>query len=80
MYRRQFLWRGLIGTLMALTGIALRAARAQDFPKLTKEQASYLDSASQHTCAECTLFIPPKNCQIVQGPISETGTCIYFSH
>jgi hypothetical protein len=80
MYRRQFLCRGLIGAMTAVTSLALRPARSQNFPKLTKEQASYLDNASQHTCAECTLFIPSKNCQVVQGPISETGTCIYFSH
>ena len=77
--RRHFLRCGLTGTLTALAGLAMRQARAQDFPKATKEQASYQDQATDHTCAECTLFLAPNDCKVVQGPVSETGTCIYFT-
>ena len=82
MHRRHLLRHGLIGTVTALTGLAVRPARSQDFPKSTRQQAGYVDPAGDHTfaCAECTLFIPPNDCKVVQGPVSETGTCIYFSH
>ncbi len=78
-YRRQFLRCGLTGTLTALAGLAVRPARAQDFPKATKEQASYQDRVDSQTCAQCTLFLPPDDCKVVQGPVSETGTCVYFT-
>ena len=77
--RRQFLRCGLTGTMTALAALAVRPARAQDFPKSTKEQASYQDPVDTHTCAECTLFLAPDGCQVVQGPVSATGTCIYFT-
>lgn len=80
MYRRHFLRCGLTGTLTALAALAAaRPARAQDFPKATKEQAGYQDQATAQTCADCTLFLPPNDCKVVQGPVSETGTCSYFT-
>jgi len=81
-HRRCFLRNGLIGTWTALAALSVRPARSQDFPKSTKAQAGYVDPAEDHTfaCAECTLFLPPNDCKVVQGPVSETGTCIYFSH
>ena len=82
MHRRFFLGRGFIGALTALAALAARRVRADNFPKATKQQAGYVDPAGNHTfaCAECTLFEPPSACKVVQGPISETATCIYFSH
>jgi hypothetical protein len=80
LYRRQFIRRGLAGILTALAGFAAARARAQEFPKSTKEQAGYQDHAVRQPCAECVLFIPPNDCKVVQGPISPAGTCIYFSH
>ena len=77
--RRQFLRCGLTGTLTALAALAVRPARAQDFPKATNEQASYHEPAGSQTCGECTLFLAPTDCKVVQGPVSETGTCIYFT-
>jgi hypothetical protein len=78
--RRQFLRCGLTGTLTALgaLAVAVRPAKAQ-FPKMTQEQAGYVASATSQTCANCTLFIPPEDCKVVQGPISEAGTCTYFT-
>jgi len=78
-YRRQFLRCGLTGTLTALAGLAVRPARAQDFPKADQASAGYRDNATSQTCAECSLFLPPDDCKVVQGPISPTGTCIYFN-
>lgn len=81
--RRHFLRCGLSGTLTtvaALTALSARGARAQEgFPKATREQAGYQDQATSQTCANCTLFIPPDDCKVVQGPVSETGTCNYFT-
>ncbi len=79
MYRRQFLRCGLTGTLTALAALAARPARAQDFPKSTKEQAGYVDQSTDHPCADCTLFIAPNDCKVVQGPVSSSGTCSYFT-
>ncbi|HWF63037.1 MAG TPA: hypothetical protein VN685_00330 [Rhizomicrobium sp.] len=76
--RRQFLQRGLIG-LTAIAGLGARQVRAQDVPKSTKEQAGYQDNASSDTCAVCALFIPPHDCQVVQGPVSATGSCNFFT-
>ncbi|HWY62640.1 MAG TPA: hypothetical protein VNW15_12130 [Rhizomicrobium sp.] len=78
MYRRHFLRCGLTGTLTALATLAVRPARAQ-FPKMTKEQAGYQDPAGDQLCGQCTSFLPPDDCKIVQGPITEKGTCNYFT-
>jgi hypothetical protein len=78
-YRRQFLRCGLTGTMVALAGLAAKTARAQDFPKADQASAGYHDNATAQTCDACALFQPPDQCKVVQGPISPTGTCIYFS-
>jgi hypothetical protein len=78
-YRRNFLRCGLTGTLTGLAALVVRPARAQDFPKMTKEQAGYQEQSTDQMCGACTLFIPPNDCKIVQGPVSEQGTCTYFS-
>jgi hypothetical protein len=77
-YRRQFLRCGLTGSLTALAALAVRPAQAQ-FAKATKEQASYQDPVTSQTCGQCTLFLGPDQCKVVEGPVSETGTCIYFA-
>jgi hypothetical protein len=76
--RRQFLRCGLIG-LTAIAGLGARNARAQDVPKSTKEQAGYQDNATSDTCAVCSLFIKPHDCQVVQGPVSANGSCNFFT-
>ena len=76
--RRQFLRCGLIG-LTAIAGLGARHVRAQDIPKSTKEQAGYQDNATSDTCAVCSLFVKPHDCQVVQGPISATGSCNFFT-
>lgn len=78
-YRRRFLRCGLTGTLTALAALAVRSARAQDYPKMTQEKAGYEDQSTTQPCLACTLFVPPTDCKIVQGPVSGSGTCSYFS-
>lgn len=77
--RRHLLRCGVTGSLTAIAALAVRPARSQDFPKMTKEQAGYQDPAGDQLCAACTSFQPPTDCKIVQGPISEKGTCNYFT-
>jgi hypothetical protein len=74
--RRQFLRCGLT---VAMAGLAARQARAQTPAKATQEQAHYEDHADSSTCAECSLYEPPDQCKVVQGPVSEMGTCLYFT-
>ena len=76
--RRRFLQRGLIG-LAAVAGFQTRHARAQDQPKATKKEARYQDNATSDTCKDCALFIAPNDCQVVQGPVSATGSCNFFT-
>jgi anaerobic selenocysteine-containing dehydrogenase len=76
--RRRFLRRGLTGTVAALAALAAQSARAQTSSKMTQQQAGYVDSSTNQSCGQCTFFVVPDGCKIVQGPISETGTCIYF--
>jgi hypothetical protein len=79
--RRQFLRRGLWSALIAVVAPRIRPASAQDFPKISKADAGYLerDQPVDHMCAECVFFIRPDACKFVQGPISELGWCIYYS-
>jgi hypothetical protein len=77
--RREFLRRGLTGGLTAMAALSLKEARAQDFPKADKASAGYQDKADANTCDQCSLFLPPDDCKVVQGPVSPSGTCIYFN-
>jgi hypothetical protein len=47
---------------------------------MTKKQAGYIvrDKAATQICAQCTYFISPNDCVIVQGPISPQGWCTYY--
>jgi hypothetical protein len=73
--RRQFLRCGL--TAIAAM-VAASPAKAQ-FPKSDQASAGYRDNAGQQTCAECSLFLPPDQCKVVEGPVSPGGTCMYFN-
>jgi hypothetical protein len=79
--RRLFLRRGLGIAYTVLGWRGLRPARAQDFPKMSKEEAGYLErrEPAARMCGQCVFFIRPDDCRFVQGPISELGTCKYYS-
>lgn len=76
MKRREILRHGLTAAM----ALAAARARAQDFPKPTRQQAGYQEQAPIHSCAECAYFLPPDDCRVIQGPVSKTGTCIYFTN
>ena len=77
MYRRQFL--RLTGTWAALSALAAQSARAQSSQKMSKVAAAYRASDGSQSCGQCSLFIAPDACQVVQGQVSANGTCILFT-
>jgi hypothetical protein len=47
--------------------------------KMSQAKAAYQDRPkSGLTCAGCTLFRPPRSCEVVQGDISPNGWCKFF--
>jgi hypothetical protein len=48
---------------------------------MSKEEAGYFerDRPAAQMCGQCVFFIRPSDCRFVQGPISELGTCKYYS-
>jgi hypothetical protein len=61
----------------AALGSALPRALAQQ--KMSKAEAEYQDRPKNGlACAACTLFRPPRSCQVVQGDISPSGWCKFF--
>ena len=72
--RREVLRAGLWGSA---AGLAMPRASAQQ--KLSRAEAAYQDQPRTGlTCAACTLFRPPRACEIVQGDISPNGWCKFF--
>jgi hypothetical protein len=66
-----------VALLAATVGTALRQALAQQ--KMSKAEAEYQDRPKNGlACAACTLFRPPRSCQVVQGDISPSGWCKFF--
>jgi hypothetical protein len=61
----------------AIAGLAIASGRAQS--KMSQGDAEYQDSPKTGlTCAACTLFRPPRSCEVVQGDISPNGWCKFF--
>jgi hypothetical protein len=48
-------------------------------PKMTKARAQYKDEPEGiHMCMTCTLYLPPTDCKVVEGPVSAAGWCNAF--
>jgi hypothetical protein len=64
----------------ALSGASIFwIARALAQVKMGQADAEYQDRPkSGLTCAACTLFRPPRSCEVVQGDISPNGWCKFF--
>jgi hypothetical protein len=63
-------------SMAALTTVLPRVLAQQ---KVSKTEAEYQDRPKNGlACAACTLFRPPRSCQVVQGEISPTGWCKFF--
>jgi hypothetical protein len=75
---RRKLMGGFIGGISA--GLLLRSAPVQASDKMTRQQAEYQDTPSGiYSCANCTLFEPPKSCKVVEGDVSSDGWCKAFA-
>jgi hypothetical protein len=60
-----------------IAGVVSSAASAQQ--KMSQRDAEYQDRPkSGLDCAACSLFRPPRSCQVVAGDISPNGRCKYF--
>jgi hypothetical protein len=60
-----------------IVGLAIRPAPAQQ--KMSQSAAEYQNKPkSGLTCAACSLFRPPRSCEVVEGDISPSGWCKFF--
>jgi hypothetical protein len=61
----------------ASTILGISTATAQQ--KMSQAEAEYQDRPRGGlACAACTLFRPPRSCQVVVGDISPNGWCKFF--
>jgi hypothetical protein len=61
----------------ASVGVMILPAAAQK--KVSQAEAEYQDRPKGGlACAACTLFRPPRSCEVVQGDISPSGWCKFF--
>jgi hypothetical protein len=59
----------------AILGISTTTAQQ----KMAQAEAEYQDRPRGGlACAACTLFRPPRSCQVVAGNISPNGWCKFF--
>ena len=66
------------GSALISTIFPPRAAAASS--KVPKAQAGYRDAPKGAIrCDRCTQYQPPTGCNIVEGPISPSGSCNFFA-
>ena len=71
--RRETLY--LSGATLIAGGLIVSDAQA-DAAKLSKEAAAYQDTPKgDQNCANCSLFVAPSACGVVEGVISSSGWC-----
>jgi hypothetical protein len=60
-------------------GLCPRLSRALAADKMTKEQAEYQTTPNGiYSCGQCTLFVAPSSCKVVEGEVSTDGWCKAF--
>jgi hypothetical protein len=75
--RRSMLARtaGLAGATLAGTVIPIELASAQQ--KVAKEAMKYQDKPNgDMRCDNCSQFVAPSSCKVVDGTISPSGYCL----
>ncbi len=79
--RRSMLSRGLVCAVAAgLASQAFATRQAMAAAKMAKYQAGYKDTPrGDARCDRCVQFQAPGSCNIVDGPISPTGSCDLFA-
>jgi hypothetical protein len=73
-------WRKLIAAAAGVASVMALGPmpRARALEKMTRAQ--YQDSPKDiMMCATCTLFEPPKSCNVVEGDVSPSGWCKAFA-
>lgn len=64
----------------ASAGLLWRVSPAEASDKMTRQQAEYQDTPRDiYSCANCSLFEPPKYCKVVEGEVSRDGWCKAFA-
>jgi len=81
--------RYLLKACLSVIGASLltRPARSKpandeyDQPKLDRELVKYRDAAGPdgHFCSNCTNYIEPGHCRVVDGEISPGGYCLSYA-
>jgi len=72
----------LAGSVGVAAGVAAgaRTAAAQAQEKIKKTEALYQDHPrGQQRCEICLQFLPPNQCQLVEGMITAKGYCQFFA-
>ena len=60
-------------------GFCARLSNARASDKMTKAQAEYQGTPNGiYSCGQCTLFVAPSSCKVVEGEISSEGWCKAF--
>ncbi len=63
------------GTAIVAGGLTAQRAEA----KMTEQAAAYVDvSKTDQQCSNCSLFIEPSSCRLVDGKISPKGYCKFY--
>jgi hypothetical protein len=71
--RRNFIRIAIAGVSAGLC-LPMSAVRASD--KMTKAQAEYRDTPNGiYSCGNCTLFVAPSSCKVVDGEVGTDGWC-----
>jgi hypothetical protein len=75
----ELLRRNLLRAAIFGVSAVLSTSRTTAQQKMTQAEAEYQDQPkSGLACAACTLFRPPRSCEVVQGDISPNGWCKFF--
>jgi hypothetical protein len=74
---RRTLIRATAGSFAA--GLCLQFSRALGADRMTQAQADYQPTPNGiYSCGQCTLFVAPSSCKVVEGIISADGWCKAF--
>ena len=66
-------------SLLSSMVVAFAAAVATAQQKMSRTDAEYQEQPKNGlNCAACSLFRPPRSCEVVAGDISPNGWCKFF--
>jgi hypothetical protein len=69
----------MLQAVLSAASVVLWMSRTMAQQKMSPAEAEYQDWPKNGlTCAACTLFRPPRSCEVVQGDISPGGWCKFF--